>query len=100
MDVKKIFILLITVVACIMVGAFILNVIMPNTLATVFDAVDGAIYSATGISLDLNGNNKAGNAAKNVAEGEDQTANAKYTNAGIGKADGNNVNGYKKGKKN
>ena len=59
-SVKKIFILLITVVALIAIGAFILNVFMPNVMASVFNAVDTAIYDATGIALDLNGDKVTG----------------------------------------
>lgn len=55
MDVKKIFIILITVVACVIIGAFFLNTLMPNAVNGVVNAVEDSIYSATHLSIDLNG---------------------------------------------
>jgi len=60
MSVKKIFIILVTIVVCIILGAFVLNVIMPNTVAAVVNAVEDSIYSATGLSLDVNGDGRGG----------------------------------------
>lgn len=60
MSVKKIFIVLITVVVCIVLGAFVLNIVMPNTVAQVVNSVEDGIHSATGLSFDFNGDGKAG----------------------------------------
>lgn len=60
MDVKKIFVILITVVMCVIIGAFLLNVLLPNAVAQVVNAVEKSIYSATHISFDLNGDGVGG----------------------------------------
>lgn len=58
---KKVFITLITIVALVVVGAFVLNVIMPNTVTTMVNTVEGMVYNATGLSMDFNGDHVAGN---------------------------------------
>lgn len=60
-SVKKIFTVLIIMVACVMVGALVLNVLMPNVTDTVVDALEGMVYNATGMTFDWNGNGNAGN---------------------------------------
>ena len=54
MSVRKIFIVLITIVICVILGAFVLNVIMPNTVSALIDAVESTIYNSTGMQFDLN----------------------------------------------
>lgn len=90
MSVKKIFITLITVVACVMIGAFVLNVLMPNAIKTGTNAVEDQLYKATGIKLDFNG------------DGVQNAQNSTYTGAykatqdqGTGDNDGKNVDGFK-----
>lgn len=60
MNVKKIFIMLITIVACVILGAFVLNVLMPNVVTTVINAVEQQIWRATGLSFDFNADNITG----------------------------------------
>ena len=88
MSVKKIFIILITVVACVMVGALVLNVLMPNVMTTVVDSVENMVYRATGMSMDFNGNNKGAGTKGN--------ASAKCLGAETG-ANGGAVSGFCKG---
>lgn len=59
MSVKKIFITLITVVACVILGAFVLNTLMPNVTTTLINAVEDQIFKATSLEFDFNndGNN-------------------------------------------
>ena len=66
MKVSKIFVILITVVVCVIVGAFVINILMPNTVTSVVDTVENQIQHATGISLDQNGNGTAGAAGNNI----------------------------------
>lgn len=68
MKVSKIFVILITVVVCVIVGAFVINILMPNTVTSVVDTVENQIQHATGISLDLNGNGTAGAAGNGIAD--------------------------------
>lgn len=84
MSVKKIFTVLITVVACVMIGAFVLNVLMPNFIRTAVNLVEQQLHNATGLTLDLNGdgNNQA------------NTINAEAGRTGVG---GNNVSGFQGG---
>lgn len=60
MNVKKIFIVLITIVACVIVGAFLLNVLLPNVTTTLINSTEDMIYRATGMSFDFNADGNAG----------------------------------------
>lgn len=55
-SVKKIFTVLIVMVACVVVGALVLNVLLPNVSSTLVDALEQMVYNATGMSFDWNGN--------------------------------------------
>lgn len=74
MGVRKIFIVLVTVVACVILGALVLNVLMPNVVTTLIDSTEDMIFKATGMAFDFNGNanagNNSGNAAYNGAVGQ------------------------------
>ena len=59
-SVKKIFTVLIVAVGCVLVGAFILNTLLPNTAKVMVDSIENLIFKATGISLDINNNGVAG----------------------------------------
>ena len=56
MSVSKIFITLIIIVACVAIGALVLNILLPNVTTTLVDAVENMIYQATKLSFDFNGN--------------------------------------------
>lgn len=60
MSVKKIFMTLIIIVACVMIGAFILNVLMPNVATELVNATEDQIYKATGLSFDFNHDGTSG----------------------------------------
>ena len=92
MSVKKIFIILITVVACVMIGALLLNVLMPNVMTSIVDSVENMVYNATGMSLDFNGNSK-GAGTKGAATSQNVNTNDGTKGANNGKA----VNGFTKG---
>ena len=62
MSVKKIFMTLIIVVACVILGAFILNILLPNVTTALVNTVENMIASATGLSMDFNGDQTAGTA--------------------------------------
>lgn len=55
-SVKKIFTVLIVMVACVMTGALVLNVLLPNVTTTIVDALENMVYNATGMKFDWNGN--------------------------------------------
>lgn len=71
---KKVFITLITIVALVVVGTFVLNVIMPNTVTTMVNTVEGMVFNATGLSMDFNGDGDAGNA--NTVREDQEIGNA------------------------
>lgn len=48
------------VVACVMLLAFGLSVILPNTVAGVINAFENGLRNATGVTIDINGDTKAG----------------------------------------
>lgn len=60
MNVKKIFIILITVVACVILGAFVLNTLMPNVTTTLINAVEDQIFKATSLEFDFNNDGTIG----------------------------------------
>lgn len=63
MGVGKIFKVLIVIVVCVMLGAVVINVLVPNATEALVDATEGMIYKATGLSFDFNGNGTAGEGA-------------------------------------
>lgn len=88
-SVKKIFIVLIVVVACVMIGALVLNVLMPNVMVTLVDSVENMINRATGMSVDFNGNGVSGSDDGKTGN----TVSVNNAKNGNGKA----VKGYQKG---
>ena len=62
MGVRKIFTILVTIVICVILGAFAINTLMPNAVKSVVNATEDMIFNATGLSFDLNGDSEAGNA--------------------------------------
>lgn len=53
--VKKVFSVLGVIVACVVVIAFVLNILLPNGLNGMINATESMIYQATGIEMDFNG---------------------------------------------
>lgn len=53
--VKKVFITLGTIVACVILIAFVLNNLMPNVVRGVVNATEAMIHNATGLEMDFNG---------------------------------------------
>lgn len=86
MSVKKIFITLITIVVCVILGAFVINTLMPNMVDTIIDAAEGQIFRATGLGFDFNANDKGG-----VDTGKNNTAlkGANEDETVTGEVDGN-----------
>lgn len=59
-SVKKIFTVLIVMVACVVVGALVLNVLLPNVSSSLVDALETMVFNATGMTFDWNGNGNTG----------------------------------------
>lgn len=90
MSVKKIFMTLIIVVACVMIGAFLLNVLLPNATAQLVDQVENQIYKATGLTFDLNNNGTKGTNQTDVSGSAKQQDSA----GNSGMEGGSNVEGW------
>ena len=60
MSVGKIFKVLIVIVACVIIGAIVLNVLLPNVTTSMVNAVEAQIFNATGMSFDFNGDGTNG----------------------------------------
>lgn len=60
MSVGKVFKVLIIVVACVILGALVLNILLPNVATSLVDSTEDMIYKATSMSFDFNGNGNAG----------------------------------------
>ena len=81
MNVKKIFMILITIVASVVIGAFTLNILLPNVTTSLVDATEDMVYNATGMSFDWNGN---GNNGQTAGTGNSKTNSNDKTNTGTG----------------
>lgn len=55
MKVSGIFKTLIVIVACVVLGAFALNILMPNAAKSLVNATEDMIYNATSMKFDFNG---------------------------------------------
>ena len=90
-SVKKIFTVLIVMVACVVVGALVLNVLLPNVSSSLVVALETMVFNATGMKFDWYGNgNKGGKNTVDFTNG----MNAEKSQAGAkGNAKGNGVNG-------
>lgn len=97
MSVAKIFKILIIIVACVIVGALVLNVLLPNTTTSIVNAVEGQIFNATGMTFDLNGDGTTGktSAASARTGGEIKSAGDKVKNTTKQQEQSGKVNGFK-----
>ena len=97
MNVKKIFITLITVVACVILGAFVLNTLMPNVTTTLINAVEEQIYNATSLRFDFNNDGYIGGEDSDTFKGvnEDTTVTGETGDnvVGFGGAGGGGAGG-------
>lgn len=97
MKVSGIFKTLIIIVACVVLGAFALNIIMPNAAKSLVNATEGMIYNATSMSFDFNGDGIYG---KQASEGNGEyngvdsvgNDNVKGNVKGFGSSEGKNTN--------
>lgn len=69
MKVQGIFKTLVIVVVCIVLGAMVLNIFLPNVVTQLSNVIEDSIYKGTGMSFDFNGDGKGG----------DKNANNSYT---------------------
>lgn len=86
MNVKGIFITLITIVACVIIGAFFLNILVPNVTTTLVNSAEAMINQAAGLSFDFNGD---GASTGNAQEGEREDVTGT-----ISGEDGSTVEGF------
>lgn len=87
-SVKKIFTVLIVMVACVVVGALVLNVLLPNVSSSLVDALETMVYNATGMTFDWNGNDRAGDQGgrefnEGMADERDQTGTLNGEDNGV-----------------
>lgn len=61
MKVQGIFKTLVIVVICIVLGAMVLNIFLPNVVTQLSSVVEDSIYKATGMKFDFNGDGTTGN---------------------------------------
>ena len=79
MSVKKIFISLITIVACVLLGALVLNTLMPNVVTTLIDASEDMVFKATGMSFDFNANSNGGDNSNSTYQGTEDASDGTGT---------------------
>ena len=68
-SVKKIFMVLITIVMCVLIGAFLLNILLPNVTTTMINATEDMIHNATGMKFDFNADGIVGGAGNSAKTG-------------------------------
>ena len=79
MNVKKVFVILITIVALVVLGAFVLNSLMPSVTTQMVNAVEDQIYKGTGLSFDFNRDGHSGQNNKSY----DTSTDMEETAAGV-----------------
>lgn len=62
MKVQGIFKTLVILVCCIVLGAMVLNIFLPNVVTQLSKVVEDSIFKGTGMSFDFNGDGKGGGA--------------------------------------
>lgn len=72
MGVSKIFKVLIVMVVCMLLGAFILNIILPNFVTTAVNATEDSVFKATGMSFDWNKDGDKGSSSPSSYDGDNE----------------------------
>lgn len=62
MKVQGIFKTLVILVCCIVLGAMLLNIFLPNVVTQLSNVVEDSIFKGTGMSFDFNGDGRGGGA--------------------------------------
>lgn len=62
MKVQGIFKTLVILVCCIVLGAMVLNIFLPNVVTQLSNVVEDSIFKGTGMSFDFNGDGQGGGA--------------------------------------
>lgn len=62
MKVQGIFKTLVILVCCIVLGAMVLNIFLPNVVTQLSNVVEDSIFKGTGMSFDFNGDGRGGGA--------------------------------------
>lgn len=62
MKVQGIFKTLVILVCCIVLGAMVLNIFLPNVVTQLSNVVEDSIFKGTGMSFDFNGDGHGGGA--------------------------------------
>lgn len=65
-NVKSIFNVLIIIVVCVVLGAIVLNVLLPNVTTQVINSTEDMIFRATGMSFDFNGDGESGGTSSTI----------------------------------
>ena len=73
MNVKGIFVTLITIVGCVIIGAFVLNTLLPNVTTTLINSAESMIQNATSLEFDFNGDGVGANQDTFMGENTDDT---------------------------
>ncbi len=60
MNVKGIFKVLVVIVACVIIGAFVLNILLPNVTTSMVNTLEDMVHNATGLEFDWNGDGIVG----------------------------------------
>ncbi len=65
MGVGKIFKTLIIIVVCVILGALVLNILLPNVTTALINSTEDMIFKATGMAFDFNSDGEKGSAVSN-----------------------------------
>jgi len=81
--VHKIFKTLIIIVACVIVGALVLNILLPNVATQLCDSTEDMVYKATGMTFDFNGNGNAGGSNQSNTYKSSESSDSDDVNGGV-----------------
>lgn len=84
MSVKKVFVTLITIVACVLIGAVVLNTLLPNVTTTLIASTEDMIFKATKLSFDFDKDGVAGGSTRTNYTGDEAETGANAGVAGFG----------------
>lgn len=73
--VKKIFTVLIVIVVMLVIAGLVINTLLPNVAVTIVNAIEDAVYRASGLSFDWNGDGIAGDGSASSYDGTQQDDN-------------------------
>jgi len=68
--IKKVFMILISAVASVIIGALVLNVFLPNAVDIAVDSTENMIFQASGLRVDIDSDGRPGGTGTTITGDE------------------------------